>query len=144
MYNIAFESTWKHLIRKEEILQSVSCLHRPDWSWWCKSCKYLSSGNSRLPPCFSSPWHGAARAAPAIRGWGRAACSTEEWACQSTLTATLGIAGRYRKNMLSAKIPGVRQAFRQCTWITIIYQSKVGITARRMRGSKDGSALLPV
>lgn len=63
-----------------------------------------------------------------------------EWACQSRLTATLGIAGRYRKNVFSAKIPGVRQAYRQCTCITIIYQSKVGIAAGRMRAGKDVSA----
>lgn len=126
----------KYLIRQEEILQSASCLRAG-----CQSCKYSSSGNCRPPPCFSSPWHGAARADPAFRDWGRAACSTEEWACQS---APLGIAGSCRKNVLSAKISGVRRAFRHRTWITIIYQGKVGITARRTRGSKDGSALLPV
>lgn len=74
---------------KSRFSQPASCDHQPDWSWCCRSCNSQAQATAGLPPWITSPWQGAA-----IGDWGRAACCTEEWACQSTLTATLAIAVR--------------------------------------------------
>lgn len=82
-------------------------------------------------------WHEAVRAAlPLETEEEEHVALTRVWACQSTLTAAFGISLRYKTSVFNAKVPHVKQEFRQCAWITIIHQSKMGITGKRRTGGK--------